>query len=105
MTVTTLSSNAQAVLVEVPVESPEDAIDLVFELVDLGEPVLTHDTMLDHLGTLGRGFGCNDDNPPRQFLAIVAQAWNDTEFTLSTNAFVDVLWDLRQLVCPDVAAA
>lgn len=86
--------------VMIPVESPQEAIDLVFEELDLDprsyEPRLSRQTVLPFIDQLRRGYDCNDQQLPHELAAVATLARLDVDFTVGLGVFIDMLWSLRQ---------
>ncbi len=82
------------------IETPAEAIDLVFEELDLDprtyEPRLDRETVLPFIGILRQGYGCNDDGLPPELAAVATLARLDTQFSVGLGVFIDMLWSLRQ---------
>jgi len=83
-----------------PVESPAEAIDLVFEELDLDPRTYTsrldRDTVVPLIGVLRRGYGCCEEELPAGLSALATMARLDPEFSVHTGVFIDQLWELRQ---------
>lgn len=81
-------------------ETPVEAIDLVFEALDLDPRTapsrLDGNTVMPLVSILRRGYGCCDSCLPTSLLAMETMARLDPAFTVGLGVFIDVLWELRQ---------
>lgn len=84
------------------VETPAEAIELVFEELDLDprtyQPRLDRETLLDYFDTLCQGYGCSAEALPPPFGAVATVAQLDEGCSFSTSAFIDMLWEQWQLL-------
>ncbi|MBC7512135.1 hypothetical protein H7142_00525 [Candidatus Saccharibacteria bacterium] len=94
--ISTITEDAVMISIDTPVE----AIDLVFEELDLDprtfEPRLCRETVLPLVDILRRGYGCDDDGLPMELAAVATMVRLDVNFSVGLGVFIDMLWDLRQ---------
>ena len=82
------------------IEAPVEAIDLVFEELDLDPRTMPSrldvPTLRPLIGILRRGYRFCDGGLPESLSAMSTMAQVDPTFTVSLGVFIDVLWELRQ---------